>query len=83
MDQKVGYAYLLQRLIAIWQLKAKVELITLKNDYFLVKFWSVDDYEFAMYGSPWMVMDHYLIMKERRPNFDLTKDTTEKSDCLG
>lgn len=78
LGKKVGYAYLLKRLNTIWHPKSRMELITLENDYFLVKFGSVYDYEFAKYGGPWMIMEHYLIIKEWRPNFDPYTDTTEK-----
>lgn len=78
MGKVVGYSYLLRRLNAIWHPKAKMDLITLANNYFLVKFGSVMDYEFAKYGDPWMIMDHYLIVKEWRPNFDPMMDKTEK-----
>lgn len=78
MGQKIGYAYLLKRLNTIWHPKSKMELITLGNDYYLVKFGSKIDYEFAKYGGPWMIMDHYLIVKEWSPNFDPMTDKTEK-----
>lgn len=78
MGRKVGYAYLLNRLNTIWHPKSRMELITLENDYFLVKFGSVCDYEFAKFGGPWMIMDHYLIVKEWKPNFDPFTDTTER-----
>lgn len=38
MGRKVGYAYLLRRLNIIWHPKSRMELITLENDYFLVKY---------------------------------------------
>lgn len=78
MGRKVGYAYLLRRLNIIWHPKSKMELITLENDYYLVKFASALDYEFVKFGGPWMIMDHYLIVKEWTPNFDPMTDTTEK-----
>lgn len=78
MGRRVGYAYLLRRLNTIWHPKSRMELIALDNDYFLVKFNSVCDYEFAKYGGPWMIMEHYLIVKEWKPNFDPNTDTTEK-----
>lgn len=78
MGKTVGYAYLLRRLNIIWHPKAKIELITLANNYFLVKFGSIMDYEFAKYGGPWMIMDQYLIVKEWRPKFDPLTHKTEK-----
>ncbi|XP_031120209.1 uncharacterized protein LOC116023354 [Ipomoea triloba] len=55
-----------------------MELIALENDYFLVKFGSDEDLAFAMFEGPWMILDHYLIVKEWVPNFDPMSDATEK-----
>ncbi|XP_031116795.1 uncharacterized protein LOC116020462 [Ipomoea triloba] len=74
----LGYSYLLRRLTSLWRPKARIELVTIDNGYFLVKFYSMDDYEFAKYGGPWMVLDHYLIVKEWVPNFDPFTEKTEK-----
>ncbi|XP_031093091.1 uncharacterized protein LOC115997607 [Ipomoea triloba] len=78
VGRKVGYAYLLWRLNTMWKPKIRMELIALENDYFFVKFGSVEDLEFAMFEGPWMVLDHYLIVKQWVPNFDPLTDTTEK-----
>lgn len=78
MGRRVGYAYLLRRLNMIWHPKSRMELITLDNDYFAVKFASEIDYEHAKYGGPWLVLDHYLIVKEWYPDFDPMTDRTEK-----
>ncbi|XP_031120629.1 uncharacterized protein LOC116023759 [Ipomoea triloba] len=77
MGRSMGYGYLLRRLTSLWRPKARMELVTVDNRYFLVKFASLDDLEFAKYGGLWMVMDHYLIVKEWIPNFDLFTDKTE------
>lgn len=53
-------------------------MVALEEDYFLVKFHSVTDYEFAKFGGPWMVLEHYLIVQEWRPNFDPRTDKTER-----
>ncbi|XVF44620.1 hypothetical protein PTKIN_Ptkin02bG0138800 [Pterospermum kingtungense] len=37
-----------------------------------------DDYSFAKFEGPWMILDHYLIVKEWYPNFDLDMDRMEK-----
>ncbi|XVF63619.1 hypothetical protein PTKIN_Ptkin09bG0101200 [Pterospermum kingtungense] len=49
------------RMTSLWKPKPLIELLALENDYFLVKFTSLDDYEFAKYEGPCMIMDHYLI----------------------
>lgn len=55
-----------------------MELVALDDKYFLVKFFSVDDYEFAKYGGLWMILEHYLIVKDWKLNFDPKTNTTEK-----
>lgn len=78
LGRKVGYTYLCKQLHKLWHPKAKMELVALDDEYFLVKFNSVDDYEFAKYSGPWMILEHYLIVKDWKPNFDPKSDTTEK-----
>ncbi|XP_019182128.1 PREDICTED: uncharacterized protein LOC109177272 [Ipomoea nil] len=78
MGRRVGYAYLLRHLTTMWKPKGRMELIAIDNDYFLVRFGSVEDLEFAMFEGPWMILDHYLIVKPWVPDFDPLSDTTEK-----
>lgn len=47
-----GFAYLQRRLMAFWHPKAHMELVALENNYFLVKFMSNTDYEFAKFRGP-------------------------------
>lgn len=49
--------------------KAPMELVAIDDEYFIAKFASIDDYEFAKYEGPWLIL-HYLIVKECTPNFD-------------
>lgn len=51
-------------------------MIAIEGNYFLVKFSSLDDYNFAKYEGPWMIVDHYLIVKEWYHDFDPGTDTT-------
>lgn len=79
LGRRVDYMYLNKRLQMPWHPKARMELVAIDDDYFLVKFFSVDDYEFAKYGGPWMILEHYLIVKDWKPNFDPKVD---KTDCV-
>ena len=47
-----------------------VDLVALDDDFFLVKFSVVDDYEYAMLRGPWMIFNHYLTVRQWHPNFD-------------
>lgn len=74
----INYNYLLDRLRAIWHPSAGIDLIAIENDYYLAKFTSMDDYKFAKFEGPLMILDHYLIVKSWTLNFDPYADTTEK-----
>lgn len=78
MGKGVGFMYLLNRIKSLWKPKVDIEMISLENDYFLVKFTSLMDYQFAAFEGPCMVLDHYLIVKEWCPNFDPYEDKEEK-----
>lgn len=76
--RKIGYNFLQKKLQNMWRPKAFMDLVALENDYFLVRFHSNDDFEFARDQGPWTILDHYLVVKEWTPNFDPTTDKTEK-----
>ncbi|XP_075489651.1 uncharacterized protein LOC142528490 [Primulina tabacum] len=78
LGRTIGYNYLFRRIKALWRPNAAIEMVAIENDYYIVRFASVDDYEFAKYEGPWMIMDHYLITKEWSPNFNPLADNTEK-----
>ena len=52
LGRTVGYAYLLRRIKALWHPKSLIDLVAIDNDYFLVKFASKDDYNFAKFEGP-------------------------------
>lgn len=78
MGRRIGYNYLFRRIKALWKPKGPVDFVALDNDYFIVRFACIDVYDHAKYEGPWMVMDHYLMVKEWSPNFDPIADSTEK-----
>lgn len=78
MGRTVGFHYLLGRLIATWLQKAPMDLVAIENDYFQVKFASVNDYHYAKYEGPWLVLDHCLIVKDWHHDFDPFSATTER-----
>ena len=38
-------------------------LVATDNGFFLIKFSSEYDYEYAMLGGPWMIFNHYLTVR--------------------
>ncbi|XP_031131985.1 uncharacterized protein LOC116033376 [Ipomoea triloba] len=78
LGRRVSYSYLLQRMKAMWRPEANMDLIALNDDYFVVKFEALRDYEFAKFEGPWMILRHYLIVQEWVPNFDPSNNKMEK-----
>lgn len=74
----VGYNYLKKKLESLWHPKAFMDLVALENEYFLVKFYSTEDFEYARDQGPWIILDHYLLVKEWEPEFEPMTDKTEK-----
>ncbi|CAN1153892.1 hypothetical protein LINPERHAP2_LOCUS19690 [Linum perenne] len=59
----------------LWGKKGVVRISDVGWGFFVVKFDSVEDYERAMFGGPWMVGDHYVVIQTWRPYFRLEDST--------
>ncbi|XP_019177873.1 PREDICTED: uncharacterized protein LOC109173071 [Ipomoea nil] len=62
----------------MWKSESTFELIALAHDYYIAKFESLAGYELAKFGGPWMILGHYLVVKEWEPNFIPSKNKTKK-----
>lgn len=78
LGRKVSYSYLFQRLQRMWKPDANFDLIAIDQDYFLARFDSLRDYEFAKYEGPWIILGHYLTVQEWEPNFFPHKNKLNK-----
>ena len=57
---------MLRKIKDLWKLKSSIHLIAIDNDYFLVKFSSLDDYNYAKFEGPCLPIeyfDHVFFMK--------------------
>ncbi|CAI8594615.1 unnamed protein product [Vicia faba] len=78
LGKRIGYKVLESRLNQIWVHKGIISIIDLSNDYYLVAFSHEDDKKAAMENGPWFIYDHYLTLKDWRPNFQPKIDTIEE-----
>ncbi|XP_031111961.1 uncharacterized protein LOC116015934 [Ipomoea triloba] len=62
----------------MWKPEAVFDLIEFNHGYFIAKFESLRDYEFAKYEGPWKILDHYLVVQEWEPNFNTRNNKTTK-----
>ncbi|XP_021846032.1 uncharacterized protein [Spinacia oleracea] len=71
---KVRSAYMESRVRAMWRIKGSLEVIDVGHDVFLFRFTQPDDFERALFGGPWFILDHYLMISTWKPNFRPSKD---------
>ncbi|XP_020236520.1 uncharacterized protein LOC109816067 [Cajanus cajan] len=69
LGRDVGFLTLRDRLPALWKVQGGLELLDVSNGYFMVKFDLEADRERVMHGGPWMLFDHYLIVRPWSPEF--------------
>ncbi|KAF7842178.1 ribonuclease H [Senna tora] len=70
LGKKIGFQFLLKKVNQIWGRTGEIELVDLGNDYFLAKFDTYSDQDFALTGGPWIILDHYLIVRPWTSLFD-------------
>ncbi|XP_020211721.1 uncharacterized protein LOC109796460 [Cajanus cajan] len=69
LGREVGFLTLRDRLSALWKVQGGFELLDVSNGYFMVKFDLEADRDRVMHGGPWMLFDHYLIVRPWSPEF--------------
>ncbi|XP_055960701.1 uncharacterized protein LOC126667366 [Mercurialis annua] len=69
LGKTIGYKTLLSRLLKLWKPKDYPSLVDLDNNFFLVRFYSMDDYINALSGGPWVIFGHYLTVQPWNPEF--------------
>ncbi|RYR30315.1 hypothetical protein Ahy_B01g055115 [Arachis hypogaea] len=48
LGRRLGYAAMKRRLVNMWDKKGTINVIDLTNDYYLVKFYANEDFDFAL-----------------------------------
>ncbi|XP_058763130.1 uncharacterized protein LOC131636537 [Vicia villosa] len=78
LGKRIGYRALENRLNQMWARNGTISVVDLGNDYFMVSFTSDTDHDNALMEGPWLIYDHYLTVREWRPNFCPTSDAIEE-----
>ncbi|XP_052289938.1 uncharacterized protein LOC127899844 [Citrus sinensis] len=78
LGSNLGYRLLLTRLKSIWSATKGFTVVDLAQDYYLVRFSSERDVEYALTEGLWTVMGHYLIIQQWSPSFDVATNKIEK-----
>jgi hypothetical protein len=79
LGRKIGYKALENRLKQLWVRKGAIQIVDLSHDFYLVTFTSLEDQCRALTEGPWMIYDHYLVVRAWSSNFDPSTATVSKT----
>lgn len=69
VSRPIGYHYLWRQLQSMRRTQSEPLLISLGNDFFIVKLGGCTEYERALTEGPWLIGDNYLHVQRWKPNF--------------
>ena len=69
----VGYNYLHSKLLGLWKLTGRVNMVDLRRDFFLLRFSVVKDLEMVLNKGPWFIGEHFLSIRRWEANFKLSE----------
>ncbi|KAJ4834520.1 hypothetical protein Tsubulata_017864 [Turnera subulata] len=78
MGRNIGYRTLKSKIDSLWQPKGPFKLIDLENNYFVVRFWDVEDFHRAPLEGPWTIFTHVLSVQPWSQLFRASSNTIDK-----
>lgn len=79
LGKSFGFQFLFRRLMAIWRPKGEFKLISLNNDFFIVRLELKEDRERILFEGPWKILDYYLAVRRWTPRFRPSKATIDRA----
>lgn len=79
LGKNISFKILSERLPELWHLKNGCELTDLDDNFFVVRFYSKEEYMYALEKGPWVIMGHYLTVMKWKPYFNPSKATINKT----
>lgn len=77
LGTKIGFKALEDRLRQMWVRNGIITMVDLGNEYFLVDLSNEEDYAKTLEEGPWLIYNHYLIVRRWTPNFDPMSESIE------
>ncbi|XP_074293449.1 uncharacterized protein LOC141620492 [Silene latifolia] len=68
-DKNIGYFTLLRQVKKKWGIKGGLTLMDVGHAFYVARFTNKKDYDHVLTQGPWMIGDHYLIIRKWVPNF--------------
>ncbi|KAJ1377585.1 Endonuclease/exonuclease/phosphatase superfamily [Sesbania bispinosa] len=78
LGRKMTLRYFQARLYKLWQPRARMEIIDLDNEYFIIRFEDLHDLQHVLDDGPWMLTDHYVVIQRWRPGFLPFQDNLQR-----
>ncbi|XP_058742270.1 uncharacterized protein LOC131614729 [Vicia villosa] len=78
LGRRIGYKALENRLNQLWARNGCLSIVDLGQEYYLVTFTNKEDQYSALIDGAWLIYDHYLSMREWKPNFCPASDAIEQ-----
>ncbi|KHN17266.1 hypothetical protein glysoja_010725, partial [Glycine soja] len=63
LGKNIGLQLMKEKLTRLWKLGSGFEMLHIGNGYFTVKFDSKEDRTKVIQEGPWIIFDHYLMVK--------------------
>ncbi|PPD76875.1 hypothetical protein GOBAR_DD26191 [Gossypium barbadense] len=73
LGRNIGYNVLHNRILNLWKPAKSFHLMDTTNEYFLVKFQDIDDYNKVLTQGPWIIFGQYLTMQPWTKIFNPTQ----------
>lgn len=78
LGKRMGFKFLERQITQLWNPKGMITLADLGNDYYIARFFNDEDYDKDLFKGLWIIADHYLIVQQQRPKFDLDQASIKK-----
>nr|KYP50882.1 Transposon TX1 uncharacterized [Cajanus cajan] len=79
LGKHIGFKLMRDKLQAVWKPTGGFDVIDIGFDYFMVKFDREEDRNKALFDGPWLMFDHYLIVRPWSPDFVAEDSLVEKT----
>ncbi|XP_061339886.1 uncharacterized protein LOC133286481 [Gastrolobium bilobum] len=78
LGKKIGVGFMKKRLEVMWAKSGSIFVADLGNEFFSVRFSSLEDMNLAITGGTWVISGHYLATRKWEPCFDPEKANIHK-----
>ncbi|GAU48589.1 hypothetical protein TSUD_405790 [Trifolium subterraneum] len=79
LGKHLRYNIMKNKLKNVWKLMGGIELMDVRSSFYMVKFDGEEDKNKVINGGPWMIYDHYFVMRQWTPSFNASTTKIDKT----